>query len=173
MKKKMLLGLLIVLGLCTITGCGCSKKESNNNEEKEVDDSLVVVNGVELHLNQEKEYQGIKYTITDDLDKADFDYVIQYYKYQDSGPNLMFFRIFVYEGKSRDEIKYDLAIEDEYVEGSGKTDNVEYQFIDLNREDGTIHFYLIDKDNKTYVVNFVSQYDIKDFEKKVLNSVKF
>ena len=45
--------------------------------------------------------------------------------------------------------------------------------IDEHRTDGTIHFYFINKDNNTYVLHFASQYDIKDFETKVVNSVKF
>ena len=45
--------------------------------------------------------------------------------------------------------------------------------IDEERKDGTIHFYFINKDGNTYVLHFVSQNDIKDFESKVLNSIKF
>ncbi len=176
MKKKLVLLIIILLGLFTITGCSSTKEKTNNQKEKKeeqkIDDTLVTVNGVELHMNQEKEFKGIKYTITDDLKEADYDQYIQYYLYQDSGPNLLFFRIFYYEGKTRDEIRNDLAIDSSLIEEAGKTDNVNYTLIDTKRTDGTIHYYMIDKDNITYVINFVSQYDIKDFEKKVLNSIK-
>ena len=56
----------------------------------------------------------------------------------------------------------------------GKTDNIEYKYYPQPRDDGgTIHYYLINKDGNLYVINFVSKYDIKDFEEKVLNSIKF
>lgn len=171
MKKKIILFLFILIGLFTITGCGDNKKEEK--EEKNIDKTVVKVNGVELHIDKEKEYKGIKYTITDDLKEAEFDQVMQYYLYQDSGPNLLFFRIFYYENKTHNDIREDLAIESNLTEEKGKTDNVEYTFIDSKRTDGTIHFYIIEKDNISYVINFVSQYDIKDFEKIVLNSIKF
>jgi predicted small lipoprotein YifL len=176
MKKKITLSLLVLVALFTITGCGSSKKESNDNKKEEnvvVDETLVKVNDVELHINKEKEFKGIKYTITDDLNEAKYDQYVQYNLYQESGPNLLFFRIFVYEGKDHKYIRKDLAIDSTLKEEKGKTDNIEYSFIDSKRTDGTIHFYIIDKGKKSYAINFISQYDIKDFETKVLNSINF
>ena len=175
MKRNIVLSLLVLLVLITITGCGSTKNKLSKDQNKEevVDETLVVVNGVELHINKEKEFKGIKYTITDDLKEAKFDQYVQYYLHQDSGPNLLFFRIFFYKDKTRKYIRNDLAIGSNLAEEKGKTDNVEYSFIDTKRTDGTLHYYIIDKDNTSYVINFVSQYDIKDFEKKVLNSIKF
>lgn len=171
MKRKILINILIILGLITITGCGSSNVKKENDEKKDevIDKTLVEVNGVKLHINKEKEFKGIKYTITDELKEANQDYYVQYYLYQESGPNLLFFRIFYYEGKSHNNIKDDLAIDYNLAEEKGKNSNIEYTYIDTKREDGTIHYYLIDKGNITYVINFVSKYDIKDFEEKVLN----
>ena len=169
MKKKIIFSLLVVVTLFTITGCGMENKESKLITDK----TLVKVNGVELHINKEKEFKGIKYTITDDLKEANFDQYVQYYLYQESGSNLLFFRIFYYEGKTHDDIRNDLAIGSNLSEEKGKTNNIEYKYIDTKRTDGTIHYYIIDKDNVSYVINFVSQYDIHDFEKTVLNSIKF
>lgn len=174
MKKKILFLLLIIVGLFTITACGSEEeKEQKEDKPKEVvDKTLVKVNDVELHINKETEFKGIKYTVTDDLKEAIYDQYVQYNLYQESGPNLLFFRIFYYEGKDHNYIRNDLAIENNLVEEKGKTDNIEYTYIDTKRTDGTIHFYIIEKDNISYVINFVSQYDIKDFEKIVLNSIK-
>ena len=161
MKRKILFGLLIFVLLFMITGCGS------------IDKTLVKVNGMELHIDKEKQFKDIKYTITDELREANFNQYVQYYLYQESGPNLLFFRIFFYKDKSYKDIRKDLAIDENLIEEKGRTDNVEYTFIDTKRTDGTIHFYIIDKDNTSYVINFVSQYDIKDFERIVLNSIKF
>lgn len=172
MKKKLLLSLLVIVALFTVTTCGGSKEEKDK-DEKVTDNTIAVVNGIELHIDKEKEFKGIKYMISDYLFENNQDQYVEYKKYQDSGPNLLFFRIFYYENKDHNYIRNDLAIDSNLEEVKGKTDNVEYIFIDLKRTDGTIHFYIIEKDNISYVVNFVSQYDIKDFEKIVLNSIKF
>ena len=173
MKKKVLLGLLLLVSFFTLVGCTSNKKEEKKDEEIVVDKTLVKVNGVELHINKEKEFKGIKYTITDDLKEASFDKYIQYYLYQEAGSNLLFFRIFYYENKDIDYIRNDLAIDSNLSLENGKTDNIEYSLIDTKRTDGTIHFYIVKKDKIIYVINFVSKYDIKDFEKLVLNSIKF
>ncbi len=170
MKKKILLSMLVIL-LLTLTGCGST---SDKNEEKKVDKSVVEVNGIKLNINKEKEFKGIKYTITDDLSEANFDQYVQYYLYQDFGPNLLFFRIFYYSKKTNKEIIKALGLDDKIELKNGKTDNIEYKFYEEPREDGgTIHFYFINKNEKTYVLNFMSKYDIKDFEEKVIKSVKF
>ncbi len=164
-KRKFYFVLFIAIILSMITGC--------DNTTNNVDESLIIVNDVELHMDKEKEFKGLTYTITDDLKEALFEKYVQYYLYQDSGPNLLFFRIFIYQGKNHSEIRNDLGIDNNLIEEKGQTDNIEYSFIDGKRQDGTIHFYIIDKDNTSYVVNFVSQYDIKTFENKVLNSIKY
>ena len=149
------------------------KKPKNKSNDNSTNNNIVKVNGIDLHLNKEKEFNGIKYTITDDLKEVNHDQYVQYYLYQDSGPNLLFFRIFYYENKSHDDIRKDLAIDSNLIEEQGKTNIVEYNFIDTKRTDGTIHYYIIDKDNISYVINFVSQYDIKNFEKIVMDSIYF
>ena len=161
MKKKCII-ILLVLVLFIITGCG-----------NKVDESIVKVNDVELHIDKRNVFNGIKYMITDDLKEARFDQYVQYYLYQESGSNLLFFRIFFYKDKDIKYIKKDLAIDTNLAEINGKTDNVDYIFIDTKRNDGTIHFYIIKKDNVSYVVNFVSKYDINDFENRILNSISF
>ena len=51
---------------------------------------------------------------------------------------------------------------------------MEYKLYEEPRNDGgTIHFYFVNRDETTYVFNFVSKYDIKDFENKVIKSVNF
>lgn len=171
--KKLLLYFILLISIFTIVGCGSKNEEvKKDNEEKEVDKSIVKVNGVELHINKDKEFKGIKYTITDDLKEAIYDQYIQYNLYQDDGTNLLFFRIFYYEKKDHDYIRKDLAIDSNLEEVKGKNNYVEYSFIDTKRTDGTMHFYIIDKDNISYVINFVSKNDINDFEKVVLNSIK-
>ena len=172
MKKKVLFILLIAIlaiGLLALAGCG--KKE----DKKEVDETLVTINGLDFHLDTNKEFKGLKYVISKDLKEANFEAYnyIQYYYYQEDSTNLLFFRVFYYKGKNFDDAIYDLGIGNVTLV-DGKNDNLEYKVYKEPREDGgTINLYFIDKDGDTYVVNFVSQYDIADFEAKVVKSLSF
>ena len=179
MKKKVLfIGLIIfvlAIGLFILTGCGAKNEEENKSEEI-VDESLVKINGLEFHLDKEEEFKGIKYVTSEDFAKAEHDITIPYIQYnylQEDTTNLLFFRLFYYENKDNNYALKDLGKDGNITLVDGKTDNIDYKVYEEPREDGgTIHFYFINKDGNTYVANFVSKYDIKDFETKVLNSIK-
>ena len=176
MKKKLFLGSLILIilvtGLCSLTGCG--KKKEENKEQQVVDETLVKINGLEFHLNKEAEFKGLKYIIASEFKEVIHDRYIQYNYYQEDSTNLLFYRVFYYENEGRDKAIQDLGLESNIALTDGKTDNFEYKLYEQPRNDGgTIHFYFIDKDGSTYVLHFVSKYDIKDFESKVVKSVKF
>ena len=173
MKKKVVLVgivvLMLAIGLFILAGCGAKK------EAEPVDETLFKINGLEFHLDQEKEYKGMKYVISGDFKKAEYEIgipCIQYNYYQEDGTNLLFFRIFFYEGKTNEDAVKDLDL-GAITLTEGKTDNIEYKLYEEPRDDGTIHFYFVNKDNNTYVINFVSRYDIKDFEEKVMKTIKF
>lgn len=181
MKKKVFLVsaiiFILVAGLFLFTGCG-AKKENSKQDVAEtpavVDESLVKINGLEFHLDKDAEFKDVKYKIVGDFKEANFDHYVQYYYYQENSTNLLFFRIFNYEGKTNEEIVKDLGLEGNITFTDGKTDNMEYKLYEEPRNDGgTIHFYFVNRDETTYVFNFVSKYDIKDFENKVIKSVNF
>ena len=178
--KKIISSVFVIIVLFGIVGCGSNKEYKNDIEnvpekkEEVIDESLVKINNLEFHLDKETSFKDIKYTIVKDFKEANYDRYIQYNYYQEDNSNLLFFRIFYYSKKTNKEIIKDLGLDDKIELKDGKTDNVEYKFYDEPRDDGgTIHFYFINKNEKTYVLNFMSKYDIKDFEEKVLKSVKF
>ena len=183
MKKKVLsialLLILLLVGLFILTGCGTEEevKKNENNEQTTsavVDETLVKINDLEFHLDKETSFKDVKYTVVSDFKEANFERYIQYNYYQKDNTNLLFFRIFDYGTKSNEEAISDLGVDGNITFIDGKTDNIEYKYYPQPRDDGgTIHYYLINKDGNLYVINFVSKYDIKDFEEKVLNSIKF
>ncbi|MBO4815853.1 MAG: hypothetical protein J5507_02760 [Clostridia bacterium] len=179
MKKIFLLvlvSIILISGLFILTGCESKKEAEGNNEQPTpvVDETLVEINGLEFHLDKETSFKDVKYTIVGDFKEANFDSYIQYYYYQEDSTNLLFFRIFDYGKKSNDDAIADLGLDSNITFTDGKTDNIEYKYYAEPRDDGgTIHFYFINKDGNLYVLHFVSKYDIKDFEDKVVKSINF
>ena len=171
MKKKVLLSILICTVLLIVVGC--SNSESNKKEEK-VDETLFTINNLEFHLDKDSEFKNIKYIISKDFKEVIHDRYIQYNYYQDDSTNLLFYRIFYYQNKDTKYAINDLGLDKNIKMLDGKTDNINYKYYFTPRYDGgTIHFYFINKGKDLYVLNFVSKYDIKDFEEKVLNSINF
>lgn len=179
MKKKVLLISLIIVtlavGLLSLTGCGKKKEDKKEEAPVEVlDESTVKINGLEFKLNKETSFQELSYKIAEEFREANFDRYVQYYYYQEDSTNLLFYRIFLYENKDINESIEDLGLDQSIALTDGKTDNIEYKLYVEPREDGgTIHYYFVNSDKGTYVIGFVSKYDIKDFEEKVLKSIKF
>lgn len=177
MKKKVFLVSILIILLVFLTGCGSKNEEVKENENQTtpvVDETLVKINNLEFHLNKETSFKDVKYKIPEDFKEAVYDQYVQYNYYQEDQTNLLFFRIFYYDGQGFDAAIKDLGLDSNITLTDGRTNNVEYKYYASPRDDGgTIHFYFIDKDGSTYTLNFVSKYDIKDFEEKVLNSVNF
>ena len=176
MKKKVFLSLFLILCLF-ITGCGCSKNKEVADDNFVADESLFIIKDKEFHLDTDKEFEGLKYKVSADfkeINNVTFASKYMQYNYQpEDSSNYFYFRIFYFKGKDIEYARKDLGIEDKFKYQNGHTDNIEYKMIDEERTDGTIHFYFISKDGNTFVLHFVSQNDINDFEKKALNSINF
>jgi len=178
MKNKILLCLLIVGLLFTITSCNTSKKDDNNNENEVIDKTLFTIKDKEFHLDTDREFEGLKYKISSEfreIDNVTPTSTYMQYNYQpDNSSNYFYFRILFYKGKDIDFAKNDyIGSEKQYEYKDVKINDIEGKMIDEERDDGTIHHYFINKDGNTFIVDFISQNDIKDFENKVLDSISF
>jgi hypothetical protein len=178
MKKKIFLSLLVIVALFSITGCGSSNKEENKEKEEVVDETLFIIKDKEFHLDTDKVFEGLKYKTSSEFKEID-NYTLsstymQYNYRPDNSANYFYFRIFFYKGKDIEFAKNDYVGNEEQFEYKDVTINgLEWKMIDEERTDGTIHHYFITKDGNTFIVDFISQNDIKDFENKVLNSLGF
>lgn len=176
MKKFLVVTILLItmmMGVFSLTGCG-KKKDDKEKIVEVLDDSTVKINGLEFKLDKQTSFLGMNYTISSAFKEANFDTYIQYYYYQEDSTNLLYYRVFLYENKGIDESIDDLGLDKSVALKDGKTNNIEYKLYEEPREDGgTIHYYLVPRDLDTFVVGFVSKYDIKDFEEKVLKTIRF
>lgn len=171
--KKYLLCLLLIVSLL-IAGCG--KKDEvieDDNTKFNPDDTVFTINGLEFRLDTEREYEGIKYTIASEFEERKLIGCVQYQYYQEEGPNLLFYRIFYYAGKSFEQARDDLGIDSSLKVIDGKTDKIAYKLVDDSDDKGTIHFYFVTKDGNTYAIQIASMYDIEEFETKVLKTIHF
>ena len=178
MKKKILLCLLVIVLLCTITGCGTKNKGNNSEENVIVDNSLFRIKDKDFHLDTDKEFEGLKYKTSSEfkeIDNVTPSSVYMQYNYQpENSSNYFYFRILCYKGKDIDFAKNDYIGNEKQFEYKDVTiNNISYKMIDEERTDGTIHHYFVTKDEKTFIIDFISQNDIKDFESKVLDSISF
>ncbi|MBR2577455.1 MAG: hypothetical protein IKE38_00860 [Erysipelotrichaceae bacterium] len=179
MFKKIMSIMLAFMIVFSLAGCSSSKEEETAPEPQTQteDDTLTVINGLEFHLDKERSFKDLYYTTAEDFREIEHDEFTPYIQYdylQEDDTNLLFFRIFYYQNKGFDAAVADLGIESDIEFKAGSTDNIEYQLYEQPRDDGgTIHFYFIDKDGSTYVLSFISRYDIARFETKTVSSVHF
>ena len=168
---------MLVALMLVMAGCGSPKEEIVEPEPQETDETLVVINGLEFHLDKEAFFKGLRYIITEDfreIEHDEFTPSVQYDYRQEDDSNLLFFRIFYYQDKSFDAAIKDLGLEGDIELKDGSTGNIVYSLYAEPRDDGgTIHFYFVDKDESTYVLQFISRYDIAAFEEKVMSSMHF
>ena len=68
MKKKILLGFLVIVGLLTITGCG---KNSNNNNSNAKSSKEYNINGISFKLDKEDTISKMKYKVSNSFDRRD------------------------------------------------------------------------------------------------------
>ncbi len=173
MNKKLISILLVCTLLFAFAGCG---KEKGGSEEKP-DNNSFTINGLTFELDEETSFEGLYYSITGDfraIDHYEFIPYIQYDYRQEDGSNLLFFRVFYYEGKDVSYALGDLGIDKSITFEDGKNDDVEYKLYKEPRDDGgTMHYYFLRHGDNTYVVNFVSKYDISGFEDKVVKTLHF
>lgn len=181
-KKKMaIIGVAVVALIGIVVGVVIamnSNQEPEKPEEKTeiVDDpKSFSINKLKFKLDTEKEFEGMKYEISKDFKEAKHDISTHYVEYryiQKDDTNLLFFRIFHYVGKDVAAVVKDFDLGDITL-SSGQTDNLEYKFYSEPRDDGTVHFYFITKGADTYAIHITSRYDIREFETKVMKTLRF
>lgn len=180
MKSKFSIVLLLVVSLFIVAGCELKNKDnvSKEKENKIVDKTLFKIKDKEFHLDTDKEFEGLKYKTSSEfkeINNVTPSSTYMQYNYQpENSSNYFYFRIFCYKGKDIDFARDDYVGNEEQFEYKDlNVNSIDYKMIDEERTDGTIHHYFVTKNENTYILSFISQNDIKDFENKVLNSISF
>ena len=177
MKKKILFSLLIIVMIFTMIGCKTTKKENNSNKESVVDKTLFKIKDKDFHLDTDEEFEGLKYKTSSEFKKVNnvtpSSTYVQYNYQPESSSNYFYLRILYYKNKDINFAKNDYVGEENLEYKDVTINNIDCKMIDEGRTDGTIHHYFIIKDGNVYIIDFISQNDIKDFENKVLDTIRF
>jgi hypothetical protein len=174
MKRSIMIVLLTAVMLVMMSGCGSGKNEGGHPDALPADESLVVINDCSFRLDKEAEFSGVSYLAVADFQEVRQNIYVQYSYLQQDSSNLLFFRIFYYRNQDFKAAMKDLGLESDIPLSPGKTDNIDYSFYEVPRDDGgTIHFYFIEHDGSSYVLHFASRYDLSNFEPKVVRSIHF
>ena len=173
MKNKLLLGLLIVLSLFVVTGCG--KKETSTTTDK--DQKIVKVDGNEIRLKSEDNLKNFVYLQhAGDFKTNTMGYNRSLMVTSDDKVQL-YVNIVTAEGKTLDEVVSKI----DFATVSDKTVNkINYKYYEregLSAEqlgdDCKGHFYLYEYEGDVYQIGIISNKDFSEFEKEFMGTAYF
>ncbi len=190
MKNKILLGLLVLIGLFTISGCGISKNNNQGNNEK-----IYNVNGINIKLDKEDDRDNIKYKMSSSFTRVYRTTMSTYTIYKDASKdkydlaNIVFrldVNVDIMNTESRIEKEKKLVkAKDNFknIEQNQKTINGtiwEYFTFDNTNDAENIfkeHLYITEKKVNNYYnvykIYFSFANDIEEFEESFMNSIVF
>lgn len=175
MMKKAFLCLLLFVSIFTITGCGCSKEE--RNEEKKEEDILaadeVILEGIKYKLDQDDTEYGISYKVASNFRKTTMINAINYFSEKINDSSYFVIRIYQYPGK---DIEYAIKDSVENVEQReevtvGDKNYTKVYFTNYNG--AKTHLYYYTSENTTYTFVFTASIDLSRLEEIFLNSIKY
>lgn len=173
MKKKFLLGLLVIVTLFTITGCGTNEvNEPKQNGSKNDVSSMekLKVGNVEVELNMSGSFNDITYKYPQSALTSNVG-TYSIIDYMDN--NIFVFRIAMslYDGKTIDEVMKGSSLSN--VEALKFNDNT-WNIFKGKQEDGkNILNFVTRENNDSYSIAFISDEDISDFANEFMKNVRF
>ena len=172
MKKKILLGLLVLVGLFMITGCGNKTNNINHNisetNEKENQSSLKV-GDVLVDLNKSGSFHDISYKYPENAMASN----VGTFAIMDlmNGEDLVVrIAMYFYENKAMGEVNAG--------EGLYSVDAIEYNNNVWNVYEGTkdgkkVMNYITQEGDDSYTITFLSNDDISEFSDAFMKTVIF
>ena len=175
MKKKILIGILIVLILFTITGCGGSKNSEMNNIKNTSDNNEVVtIQGEKFYLKSDKDFGDLHYKEnyvdfhTDQIGN------MRTMSYSKNGNTVFGIRVMYDEDRLESELKAVLETQTGAKEQSKEINGIKYIYYEYTSNDNlTVHHYMHVHNSKVYSIGIFLGEDSGDIEKVFMNNVSF
>ena len=169
MKKKILLGLLVITFIIAMTGC----KDKTEEDQKLADDEVYIVDTL-YKLDTEESGYGIKYKIDKNFRKWNSGNALNYFgDGQEENSTNFVIRVFYYKNKT-----IDYAIKDTTTEYDSKTEveinGLKYTKVHFTNYNGANTYLFYYKKNKdVYVFCFTASQEEERLENIFLTQVDF
>ena len=172
MKKKILLGILVLLVLFAVTGCGNKTEEITDDSGKtneKVETSNLKVGNVSVDLSSSGSFHAISYKYPKDATTGN----VGTFAIMDlmNGENLVVrIAMYYFENKSMGEVNAG--------EGLSRVDAIEYNNNTWNvyegKKDGkNVMNYVTQEGDDSYTITFLSDEDISKFSNEFMKTVVF
>lgn len=173
MKRKILLGLVVLITLFTLTGCG-NKKEENNKENTKDSKNIVIINKEKFELTSETELYDLHYNenyVDFHTDRVG-DYKLMSYQI---GDDLVFeVRLMYDDSRSDSELKAIIETQTGAKEQSKEVNGIKYIYYEYTGTDNeTVHHYLYVHNGKVYTIAFFLGKEPGNIEEVFMNNVSF
>ena len=169
MKKKLLIGLLVMIGLFTLTGCGVKTNNNSNSASKKEEKSGLKVGKVSVDLNMSGSFHDISYKYPEKAQTSN----VGTYSIMDlmNGEDLVVrIAMYYFENKTLGEAQPG--------EGLSSVDAIEYNNNVWNVYEGTkdgkkVMNYATQEGSDTYTITFISNDDLSSFSNEFMKKVIF
>lgn len=172
MKKKLIFSILVIVTLFTITGCGKSNSNVNNNlkDNKEI----ITIQGEQFRLKSEQTLNELHYKENYVDFHSDAIGNMRTMNYTKEGNLIFEVRIMYDENRSVEELQAIVEAQYNTKEQSKEVNGIKYIYYEYEGEDGvTIHHYLYVQNGKAYSIGFFLGENYGNIEEVFMNNVSF
>ena len=175
MRKKLLLGLLVIVGLFAITGCGKSSNiETNINKKINDNKEVVTIQGEKFNLSSERVLGGIHYQENYVDFNTDQIGNMRTMNYSKEGKSIFEVRVMYDENRSDSELKAIVETQTGAKQQSKEINGIKYIYYEYTADDGaTVHHYMYVFNGKVYTIGFFLGEKPGDIEEVFMNNVSF
>lgn len=172
MKKKLILSILVIVTLFTITGC--SKSNSNVNNNLKDNKEIVTIQGEQFRLKSEQTLNELHYKENYVDFHSDAIGNMRTMNYTKEGNLIFEVRIMYDENRSVEELQAIVETQYNTKAQSKEINGIKYIYYEYEGEDGvTIHHYLYVHNRKVYSIGFFLGENYGNIEEVFMNNVSF
>lgn len=174
MKKKILIGLLVIVALFTFTGCGkkdkCTGDDCNKKDKKALSEPTASIGDVKYTFDADSEINVLKYKYPSTANASS----LGTYSIIDSidENNKLVFRISLY--CFTNQTSYEV-MQNSTLEYTGDVDvsGDKWNIYEGELDGKIVKTFVFTKDYDTYTISFQSDYDIEEFIDTFLGTLNF
>ena len=170
MKKKLLLGLLVLVVMFTITGCGTKTNVIKGNRiNEEVKTSNLKIGNVSADLNRSASFHDISYKYPENATYGNVG-TFTIMDLMDGEKLAVRIAMYFYENKAMGAINAGAGLSSiDAIRYNNNTWNV-YQGV---KDGKNVMNYATQEGDNSYTITFLSDYDIKEFSNAFMKTVVF